>query len=641
MRTASSESANLPADTRPNASRNWIVLITVAGWFAMAQCFTTMPIYDDESYVMMTMQTFFDGHPLYQETYTQYGPAFYLVQTPIHDWFNVPITHDVIRVKTVVVWLLLIAGFGYVATLVTNSRWAGILAGMFVTLHIDKLALEPGHPQELIAIAGVAALIAISRPKSKWLVAAGLFAAVVGMTKINAGVTVALPLLFAASWGCQNSRLTRSIFRLLSFCCVALPAALVGAFVTEGVTSGNSSDLALKMAAAIWPAILTFAALLTWIVADKQSSSNSNSAPFGTSNSQFSIWLVVGGGLLGAAGVAAWAMTKGNSASDLVWGMLLQHSFITKWFVLHVCPTPLEFLAAIGAGFVGINCICSKPPLRLTKVAGFSIAVLLCVSLIFIAMDGFYPMQHGLWNRGATHMLATIGPLLMPLVVLTRPSRLRVALAMTGVLGPMLAYPTPGTQLTLGTTAVLVGLVILFFDVVQSQIIPEVTRLISIRRLIQVLSLVVVMVSITSSVRWLRYEPLAQPGCHFVRLEPNRSASEKAVAKAIRSTDAETLAFDLQNHNRFYFWTKKRPLTAISPTFWPVMLTDWQAQKIDDALDRESRVCVVKVGKKILPEFCGDLRRKIVSDFELIEQIDKWQVGVRTNSANRPDSLMP
>ena len=61
-----------------------------------------MAKYDDESYAMLSLQTFFQGQRLYEETYTQHGPAYCLIQSPFRLRGGVPITHDVVRLKTVI-----------------------------------------------------------------------------------------------------------------------------------------------------------------------------------------------------------------------------------------------------------------------------------------------------------------------------------------------------------------------------------------------------------------------------------------------------------------------------------------------------------------------------------------------------------
>ena len=107
-----SEPATTDSSAEPHVARSrwtmpwwaWAFFAVFAIVFMLGRSFTSLAFYDDESYVMMTIRTFGDGHRLYGDTYTQYGPAFYAISTVIHDWVGVPLTHDAGRLKTVFYW---------------------------------------------------------------------------------------------------------------------------------------------------------------------------------------------------------------------------------------------------------------------------------------------------------------------------------------------------------------------------------------------------------------------------------------------------------------------------------------------------------------------------------------------------------
>ncbi len=62
-------------------------------------------------------------------------------------------------------------------------------------LHLHKLALEPGHPQEWILVLSLAAIwIVVGHGSYKWLFAA-ILVGMIGMTKINCGFIFAIPLI--------------------------------------------------------------------------------------------------------------------------------------------------------------------------------------------------------------------------------------------------------------------------------------------------------------------------------------------------------------------------------------------------------------------------------------------------------------
>ena len=60
--------------------------------------------YDDEGYLLITLRQFEATGGLYGETYSHYGPFFYLYRHVFHGLSSLPITHDVTRWLTVGEW---------------------------------------------------------------------------------------------------------------------------------------------------------------------------------------------------------------------------------------------------------------------------------------------------------------------------------------------------------------------------------------------------------------------------------------------------------------------------------------------------------------------------------------------------------
>ena len=83
-----------------------IAIMIAAGFAGYQQIFSTFAEYDDEGYVMLSLASFSAGNPLYDETYTQYGPAFFMLESAFHKVTGLPISHDVTRMKTIGVWLI-------------------------------------------------------------------------------------------------------------------------------------------------------------------------------------------------------------------------------------------------------------------------------------------------------------------------------------------------------------------------------------------------------------------------------------------------------------------------------------------------------------------------------------------------------
>ena len=193
----------------------WILAVGLATFAGYQSLFSTFAEYDDEGYVMISIASFMDGHRLYEDTYSQYGPGFFYFSSAIHRIFSIPMTHTAIRLKTLCVWLLLSGITAWVVQRLTLRRWMALAAFIIAFCHLDKLPLEPGHPQEPSALfVAIAVLLGTfltrtsstsdpsnERHKSprrwtRWLVI-GLMGAICGLaitTKANVGVLLSIGL---------------------------------------------------------------------------------------------------------------------------------------------------------------------------------------------------------------------------------------------------------------------------------------------------------------------------------------------------------------------------------------------------------------------------------------------------------------
>ena len=102
-------------------------VFAAAAFAAHERLYSTFMEYDDEGYVLLTLQTYLAGQPLYDKTYSQYGPAFYIVESGLRGLTGLPLTHDATRLKSLVLWLLragLSAGIVY---RLTRSPWLSLV----------------------------------------------------------------------------------------------------------------------------------------------------------------------------------------------------------------------------------------------------------------------------------------------------------------------------------------------------------------------------------------------------------------------------------------------------------------------------------------------------------------------------------
>ncbi len=204
----------------------WAVLfLLTAVAYAFYKSFSYFAFYDDEGFMMITVQGYLGGHPLYNDVLTGYGPFYYFYEWFIHSVLSIPLTHDFTRVVCIFHWLAAASVLAVAGGLMTRSLWVGFFVFMQATLHLKPLVNEPGHPQELVALlVSIAVLVAIvgSQRRGVLLVLGGICAAL-AFTKINVGAFFGIALLSALVSPGPLSRPHRAWFLgLLVFSSLAL-----------------------------------------------------------------------------------------------------------------------------------------------------------------------------------------------------------------------------------------------------------------------------------------------------------------------------------------------------------------------------------------------------------------------------------
>ena len=176
-----------------------LIFLLTAVAYAYYTSFSYFAFYDDEGFLMICVQGFLGGHPLYNDVLTYYGPCYYFYEWFIHSVLSVPLTHDFTTALCIFHWLMTASVLAAVGGLMTRSAWVGFFVFMQATLHLTPLAREPGHPQELVVLLLAAAvLVAVGgSQRSSVLVVLGAIGAALVFTKINVGVFFGIALLSA------------------------------------------------------------------------------------------------------------------------------------------------------------------------------------------------------------------------------------------------------------------------------------------------------------------------------------------------------------------------------------------------------------------------------------------------------------
>ena len=185
---------------------------------------------DDEGTLMAGFRSLLDGHRMYDDIYSLYGPLYNLVYGLIFGVLRVPLTHDAGRLIFAALWLAYAAAFAAFVWKLTRSAPAAVFSYALVLLWLLPLSRAPGHPVQLclLLLAAILLLVSTIERGSSPAAWAGLGAAVAGLVlvKINIGAFVGGPVLYALMRGSPANTWTRFAARLLAAALLFMPVAV-------------------------------------------------------------------------------------------------------------------------------------------------------------------------------------------------------------------------------------------------------------------------------------------------------------------------------------------------------------------------------------------------------------------------------
>ena len=149
----------------------------------------------------MTLRQYVAGLPLYDRTYTEYGPFYYVLLGNLFRFAGV--THDSIRLTAILLWLLVAGGWAMCVWLWRRSLGWTLTTFLATVCILRVLVSEPGHPHGLTLLLYAASFVAASLYRTSPVlarVALGAASAALLLTKINVGgfMAAALVAVFVA-----------------------------------------------------------------------------------------------------------------------------------------------------------------------------------------------------------------------------------------------------------------------------------------------------------------------------------------------------------------------------------------------------------------------------------------------------------
>ena len=174
----------------------WAALLAsvlVAGYL---QIFTVFMLYDDEGYVLQSLNQFAQSGGLYHHVYSQYGPLFYLIFGGLARLGDFTWAHDVGRFVTLAHWIGTAALSGWIGLQLTRSHLVSAFTFVGTFAHLWQMSAEPMHPGGALALwialgAGFSLKFLLAEQTRRFAITVGITAACCALVKINVGLFVA------------------------------------------------------------------------------------------------------------------------------------------------------------------------------------------------------------------------------------------------------------------------------------------------------------------------------------------------------------------------------------------------------------------------------------------------------------------
>jgi hypothetical protein len=580
------------------------VLLCALTWFGHRLVFAQFQDYDDEGYLLVTVQQFLGGLPLYDQVYTQYGPAYYLWQQVLHTLLGIPVTHDATRVVTLVVWLTSAVLVGAIVWLLTKRRLLTALGTIAAFMHLTRMTYEPGHPQELCML-GVLGVLALTT----WRFAAktgigpaasmGVWAliAVTALTKVNVGAFLAAALTLGLVTSLSRSPWRTVVERIV----MAATMAAVLVLMRDDLLRSNIAAYVVV----VWCGVLA-----VFISRSRDAEEGVVTVPD----------LV--------AGVSAFAIGCGLVVAGIVYQGTSLRALLSK-LTPYRLPVPALLAAAAPATLLAAWCwhrgLIRQRWVEFAALAWALIILMLSVAKVY-------------W------VLFEVGPLLAWLALSDRAVgaehfAARRILAFAAIFMGLQAYPVPGTQIVLGTV-LYVPLALVMIAGVQRTLSarerssPAVQPSFGWRALLAVVAVAgVVALGLQTQRFYARGVPLDLPGARSVRTTERNVATYRWLNANMRENcDAFITAPGL---NSLHFWTEIAPISTLNTTVWPVLFDHDQQGRIVAAAERVERLCVAWSPSRMEspPEIAArPLMAWLLREFEPRGRFGEWEFRMRRDT---------
>jgi hypothetical protein len=536
--------------------------------FVLFTTFSGMSWFDDEGTLMAGFRSLVEGHRMYDDIYSLYGPLYNAVYGLIYVVLRVPLTHTAGRLIAAVLWLSYTAAFAHFCYRLTRSVPAMLIGFFFVLVWLVEPMDSPGHPEEMCLLLLAAVLLLTCSIERAPSIAAfmGIGAAVTGLAliKINIGAYVGGGALLIFLRATAPTVWTRIAITVLVATLLSLPLAVQSLLL----------DFAWVRLYVLFFTLCIGAALLAVLAVP---------VPVVVRPVDWSITVLAGG--LMCLVVVGGMMLAGSSGYALLNAVLLQNAhFIRNWyFPLHLGPYGLAAAAASALTALAYFTSGSRPFMQMGILALKCLFVLLGVFSILHAQMQVFPM---------------LTPFSWLLIVAPAGNqRLHpVGRGIAGLIGSIMSlypFPVAGTQTYTGALLAVIMVPVLACDVLTSLHERGARRLAALYSIAWAATAVLVLgtaLTVRNAYIYWRNVPPGLPGTSLVRVNRAQADDLRWVTGELASCAS---SYSIPGMLSFAFWTGHALPTALNINDVLAFIQPAQQEEIVQALSAQPDLCIV------------------------------------------------
>jgi hypothetical protein len=550
----------VPRNLRLWAALTFIVIFSAT--IAWCRAFTSIAPYDDEGSMMYAAQGFMNGSALYDNVHTIYGPVFFAYESIPHLITGGPISHDSVRVMTILFWLV----DGIILFLFVYRATGSILLSLiihFVGFRAMRfMGYETAHPQEICLLLVLAfPLAAYARRRAISMAWFGALVAILALTKINAGILAAVVLVLLVTLSARRGPVSRIFVAAVSLGGVALPFVLMNAHLRE-------------------PQVVQFAFLVAFSLVAVILATAAN-PPQAFSLRQIAVG--IGAALVVTAALVLYTIAHGSTLWGIIDGIILwpRTHLAQVWYVPLFIGAPAMLWAALN---VPLAWLAVHGRLPSSWIAGLKLAMVVIV-IAEIATNVY------------AQRLSLAVPMLWLLTIRpegrTQPNELmRPLLALLAAIYILYAYPVAGSQVRFVMVPVLAAAGVCAWDGLRWFSVRLPRPALQYAAVAATLFLVVyTAMSASSALKTLQSrEALGLPGAQYLHLDAGLTKSLRQLYTASQPCSMLVTFPGILSLNLF---TGKEPPVGLRGSPWMLFMNDAEQEAAVRELTNQRLPCVV------------------------------------------------